>query len=113
MCRDGTFALANDQHTGGAHRLARSIRRARRRSNPAQETWDHCGRPCGKSTPALAKEIQRPANRGLTKKAKDAFVSESALHVLMAVSRILSADLSAATIIYLTQLQFCSRRPLF
>ena len=31
----------------------------------------------------------------------------------MAVSRILSADLSAATIIYLTQLQFCSRRPLF
>src|SRR5438067_1782110 len=37
----GTFALANDQHAGSAHRLARSIHRAWRGSNPAEETRHH------------------------------------------------------------------------
>src|SRR5947199_8564597 len=100
MCGDGAFAFANDQYAGRSDRMARSIYRARRRPDPAKKTWHYCRRAGGKGTPALAKEIQRPANRGLTKKAKGAFVSESALHVLMAVSRSLSTDLSAAQIMY-------------
>ena len=50
----GTSALANDQHPGGARWLARSIHRARRCSNLAQETWDHRRRTGGKSSAAAA-----------------------------------------------------------
>src|SRR5947207_11121195 len=106
MCGDGAFAFANDQYASRSDRMARSICRAWRRPDPAKEAWHHCGRAGGKGASTVAKKIQRPANRGLTKKAKGAFVSESALHVLMAISRILSTDLSAATIIYLIQFRF-------
>jgi len=46
----------------------------------------------------------------LNKKAKGAFVSESALHISMAVSRILSGRRGDRMIIYLTQISPRARR---
>src|SRR5437773_8451413 len=107
MCGDGAFAFANDQYASRSDRMARSIYRAWRRPDPAKKTWHYCRRAGGKSTPALAKKIQRPANRGLTKKAKGAFVSESALHCFDGGKpNSVGLITQAATIIYLIQLRF-------
>ena len=88
---DGTSALADDQYTCGADRLARSIYRTRRRPNPAEEARHHSRRTGGKSASAPSQKIQAHAICGLklfrqgwcyraNRKAKGAFVSESALH---------------------------------
>ena len=50
--RDGASAHADDQHAGRAHRLARSIHRARHHSDPAQETRPDRGCARGKSPAA-------------------------------------------------------------
>src|SRR5204863_8258656 len=60
-----TSAFADDRHAGGAHRLARSIHRARRSPNPPQETRHHCRRIGGKGASALAQKIQAQAIGGL------------------------------------------------
>ncbi len=91
MRGNGTSAFAGDQHTGRSHRLARSIHRAWHHPDPSKETWRHCRRACRKGATALAKKIQRPANRGLNK-------SEGRLRFrkrpsyLMTVSRILCPE---------------------
>ena len=65
---DGASALADDQYAGGADRLARSIHRARRRPNSAQETRHHSRRAGGKSAAAPSQKIQAHAICSLIKR---------------------------------------------
>ena len=67
---DGTSALADDQYTCGADRLARSIHRTRRRPNPTEEARHHSRRARGKSASAPSQKIQAHAICSLISEAR-------------------------------------------